>query len=209
VDDEDQDLSGQSDGIPPEALFDDVALLGSVFPLNRNTKHKWKEQPQDVQNHVWIVDVRRVSLQNQKEMVTVLAWGEYGMKFVPGHRYRLSPRLVNFNIQKILSSLIEMDLRSTASENDIPFLQIISDPKAFATGRNIALSTQYLKTETTIHKLFKQLQDLGCEELMPKPSQRRAMKRFLLYKLAVLWGPRKCKLLIFLFRTHVFYSRDG
>jgi hypothetical protein len=213
VDDEENlDLSDKSDRIPPEALFDDVALLGSVFPLNRNTKIKWKEQPRDVQNRVWAVDVRDVSLQNQREVVTILAWGEYGMKFVSGRRYRLSPRLVNFNVQKVLSALVELDLRCAAGGNDVPFLQLISNPKMFAMGRNIALSKQYFKTEKTVQTLFKRRQELGCETssaLMPKRSQRRALRRFLLYKLAVLWGPRKHKLPIFLIsRIHVLYSRD-
>ncbi|KAF8911535.1 hypothetical protein CPB84DRAFT_1722843 [Gymnopilus junonius] len=190
-----------SDSTPVEALFDDLGVSGLVFPLNRYTKGHWTKQDPRVQQELSVADVRNVYLSpdGQHTMIALRTWGTGQLVFKEGEIYRLSPRLVDFNTTKVLSSLFESDLLWD-SENDvagneedlhhgIPFLQLITNPNSLG---KMPVARQYLRTENEIQKLFRDLRDLGnstAGSLVLKPSQHKATQRILSNRLSVIWGP--------------------
>lgn len=189
-----------SNDIPIEALFDDLAVSGLVFPLNKYTRGKWTAQHPIVQHKLFVADLRDMAIDGNRTTVVIRAWGGKGVKFYQGRSYRLSPRLVDFNTSKILAVLLEMDLRcisqvgdeddlAVAMHHDLPLLQMILDPGSF--GRS-PMADKYLTTENVIQKLFRDLKDLGVEaatSLVLKSSQHRAAQRILSNRLSVIWGP--------------------
>lgn len=191
--------NGDSDqsNLPVEALFDDLKVSGMMFPLNKYTKSRWAEQHGLVQNSLLVADLRDIDIQGDRTVVTLQTWGSFGVKLIEGHHYRLSPRLVDFNLAKILSTLLELDLRiddNTARASTTPFLQLITNPRslAFEHGSTSAPSNAVLRTETIVQSFFRQLHDLGSEAagaLILKASQRRAARRILSQRLTVIWGP--------------------
>ncbi|EEB95417.1 hypothetical protein MPER_05618, partial [Moniliophthora perniciosa FA553] len=165
-DDKDDDFGK----LPTEALFDDLGLSGIMFPLNRYTKGRWLSQHPDVQNHLFVADVRDMSLDGENTQVSIQTWGGAEIKFVPGKHYRLSPRLVDFNTAKILSTLFELDLRCEAGE-PVPFLQLALDPNLFRRESRNAQSEESLKAlrraGVKIQSLFQQLKGLDVESAGP------------------------------------------
>ncbi|ESK97371.1 aaa atpase [Moniliophthora roreri MCA 2997] len=190
-DDKDDDFSE----LPTEALFDDLGLSGIIFPLNRYTKEKWLSQHPDVQNHLFVAGVRDMSLDGENTQVSIQTWGGADIQFVLGKRYRLSPRLVDFNTAKILSTLFELDLRCSTGE-PVPFLQLVLDPNLFRRESRSAQSEEFLKAlrraGVKIQSLFQQLKGLDVESAGPlllKASQDRAAQHVLMNRLSVIWGP--------------------
>jgi hypothetical protein len=184
--------------IPVEALFDDLSVSGLVFPLSNHMRSRWHAQHPTVQRKLLLADLRDIVIDGRLSRVTLRTWGNSDMKLVPGRRYRLSRRLVDFNITKVLSTLVELDFRcGPAGEGgveDAPFLQLVSDPRSFARNRQESggVSSVFLKTERNIQKLFQELSSLGnnqAKALLPKASQRRATQRILTHRLSVIWGP--------------------
>lgn len=196
-DGDDAAASNDSDqfSLPVEALFDDLGVSSLVFPLNRYTAKKWNEQHPLVQTRILVADVRDIDIQGHQTMVTLQTWGSWTMKLVQGHRYRLSPRLVDFNLTKILSTLLELDLRigdSAPADSKIPFLQLITSPRSLIFDDETSPPQTILRTENTIQSLFRELHDLGSTAagtLILKSSQRLAARRILSQRLTVIWGP--------------------
>ena len=183
--------------VPVEALFDDLGVSGLMFPLNKYTRSKWNEQHPIVQNNLAVADLRDIDIQGHQTVVMLQTWGSFNMKLIQGHRYRLSTRLVDFNLAKILSTLLELDLRLDGDATvmpKVPFLQLITNPRSLAFNEQGSsdMSKAILKTETAIQSLFRELHNLGSEAagaLILKSSQRRAAQRFLSQRLTVIWGP--------------------
>ncbi|KAH8115406.1 hypothetical protein DFH11DRAFT_1759716 [Phellopilus nigrolimitatus] len=190
TEDEDSDL-------PVEALFDDLAVFNLVFPLNRYTKARWDKQPIAVKKKVFIADVHDMVIRNFKTLVVLRTFGEFNLRLKSHARYRLSPRLVDFNVTKMLSTLVELDLQTPTHPGYMsmpPFLQLFSDPRAFSklSSESPSIADEYDKAEGSIQSRFRELSGLGNEaatSLIFKPSQRRALKRILKHRLSVIWGP--------------------
>ena len=206
VQDEDSEdnVDGESnDDIPVEALFDDLGVSGLVFPLNKKTQAKWDAQHSVVQRKLLVADLRDIVIEDQKSTVTLRTWGGWGVKLIKGHQYRLSPRLVDFNMTKILLTLLELDLRfegpngedqdNGQSHDSVPFLQLISNPRSFSgVGADDGLRKKLLQIENNIQRSFRELKDLGISAagaLVLKSSQHRAAQQILLNRLSVIWGP--------------------
>ncbi|KAJ7188762.1 hypothetical protein C8R46DRAFT_1055706 [Mycena filopes] len=188
-----QDETGFDD-IPVEALFDDLSVAGLVFPLNRNTKAKWDTQSPIVRQKLLVAYLRDIAVDGQRTKVTLQTWGEWGVRFAAGLHYRLSPRLVDFNTTKVLSTLLELDIAATTRQDEeVPFLQLILDPKSFGDDPEfIETGKEFVKVENNIQSMFRQLKTLSAgaaEALVLKPSQHRAVQRILSSRLSVLWGP--------------------
>uniref|UniRef100_A0A8H7Y8C3 Uncharacterized protein n=1 Tax=Psilocybe cubensis TaxID=181762 RepID=A0A8H7Y8C3_PSICU len=195
-------VSGMEDSVPVEALFDDLGVSGLVFPLNRYTRASWYQQHGRVQNELLLADVRNVYADRDRPhtLVSLRTWGTATMKFEKGAIYRLSPRLIDFNTAKVLSSLFEIDLHWGSEEEfyeddnshphrDIPFLQLIVEPTSLG---KVAVARHYVKIEREIQKLFRDLKDLGnsvAGTLVLKASQHTATQRILSNRLSVIWGP--------------------
>jgi hypothetical protein len=186
---------GQS-SVPVEALFNDLGVSGLVFPLSKYTRSKWDEQHPVVQKKLLLADLRNIDIQDRTTVISLQTWGSFDLKLIRGRRYRLSPRFVDFNLAKILSTLLELDLRlegGVTAVPKVPFLQLITTPRVLAFGKEESdMSKAVLKTESNIQSLFRELHELGSNAagaLILKSSQRRAARRFLSQRLTVIWGP--------------------
>ena len=182
--------------IPIEALFDDLAVYNAMFPLNRFTKAKWTKQPRVIQERLLVADVTDITIRNDITLVVIRTYGSPSLQLKKNARYRLSPRLVDFNVEKMLSTLVELDIQTPAHPGYMlmpPFLQLITDPRGFAKLQADDTMTEYfLKAEDAIHRTFRELINLGndvASALQLKPSQRHALRRILQHRLAVIWGP--------------------
>ncbi|KAJ7169129.1 hypothetical protein C8R43DRAFT_876262 [Mycena crocata] len=193
-----EDESTGPDDIPVEALYDDLTVSGLMFPLNRYTKPKWTTQNPVVQRKLVIADLRDIAVDGQRTKVTLQTWGGLDVRLVAGRHYRLSPRLVDFNITKVLSTLLELDMRAISSNENregVPFLQLILNPRSFGDDAEfVERGKEFVKVESTIQSMFRTLRGLDNLEstagaLVLKPSQHRAVQRILSNRLSVLWGP--------------------
>lgn len=191
-----EDVDSDSE-LPIEALFVDLAVFNLVFPLNKNTRGRWNQQPPIVQQRLFVADISDMNIKNNETFVVLRTFGAYSLHLKPGARYRLSPRLVDFNVTKVLSTLVELDLQTPAHPGYMlkpPFLQLFSDPKAFAkfSGEPESVVERYWTREGQIQRMFRELSGLGSQaatSLLPKASQRNALRRILKYRLSVIWGP--------------------
>ncbi|KAL5483134.1 hypothetical protein ACEPAI_8363 [Sanghuangporus weigelae] len=183
--------------LPVEPLFDDLAVVNLIFPLNKYQRVKWNQQPPAVQERLFVADVQDIVVRNFKTFIVLRTFGDFNLRLKPKTRYRLSPRLVDFNITKILSTLLELDLHTPANPGYMlkpPFLQLFSDAKAFAkfSSESDPTAERYWAREVQIQRTFRELSGLGKEaagSLMLKPSQEHALRRILKYRLSVIWGP--------------------
>jgi len=188
-----KDVISESDpegSIPVEALFDDLAVSGYIFPLNRFTKSIWDAQPTAVQEQLAMANTTDIKAVGQETIVTLCIWGTWKILLEEGAQYRLSPRFVDFNTTKVLSSLFEIDLQyETDAEVQVPYLQLIQERQLSGCA---PLPEMSLKIEGDIQKLFRDLAGLGSEGAKPlvlKPSQHKAVQRILTNRLSVIWGP--------------------
>ncbi|KAJ6497569.1 hypothetical protein C8R45DRAFT_822435 [Mycena sanguinolenta] len=184
------------DDIPVEALFDDLSVAGLIFPLNRNTKARWDSQNAVVRQKLLVADLRDIAVDGQRTKVMVQAWGGWGVKMVAGHHYRLSPRLIDFNTTKVLSTLLELDISATTiMDEEVPFVQLILNPRSFGDDPEfVEMCKDFVRVEGGIQRTFRQLKDLdagggAAGALVLMPSQQRAVQRILSNRLSVLWGP--------------------
>lgn len=197
--------------IPPEALFDDLSVFNLVFPLNNFTKFRWLKQHRLVQKKILVADVQDIQIRESRTMVALRTSGQFDSFFKRDSVYRLSPRLVDFNITKTLSTLVEIDLQTPPSADYAvmpPFLQLFAQTRSFAKQRSEweSVSEAFLRAEVQIQSLFKEVADLGSQAaaaLLLKPSQRRALRRILGYRLSVIWGPPGMALRIVVQETHL------
>jgi hypothetical protein len=193
---DDSALGRDGSNLPVETLFDDLSVSGLVFPLNMYTKARWNNQHPAVQQNLLIADIRDIISEGRETRVMLRTWGSQGVKLTRGRRYRLSPRLVDFNITKVLSTILELDMKCDPGPDgeprweNVPFLRLISDPHSF--GREHEDSVEVMKTARARQNLFRELHSLGSEAagaLVLKASQQKAANRILSRRLAVVWGP--------------------
>jgi hypothetical protein len=168
-----------------------------VFPLTRYTKQKWEEQPRIVKDEVFIANVIDVRLgtndsetkkpQSQAVMQTFYT----GKQLQKGSLYRMSPRLVDFNLNRVLQNLVTMDFQDTASGDDVPFIDLITDPRSFADTSSFCGELEERKEKEIVRGLNElvKLDNTHAKALVLKPSQHRAAKRMMLKRLSVIWGP--------------------
>ncbi|KAF7428775.1 hypothetical protein PC9H_008007 [Pleurotus ostreatus] len=183
--------------IPVEALFDDLTIAGSVIPLNNFTRKRWDFQHPAVRDNLALVDLQDVSIRGRgRSKVTALTlnlWTGGTFQVEVGKKYRLSPRLVDFNITKVLATLFELDVRAGAGDveqPDSPFWQLIKNPRRLRHVNTV--TDDVIQASTSIQRLFREIHDLGNESagaLMLQASQLQAAKRILSNQLSVVWGP--------------------
>jgi hypothetical protein len=108
-----------------------------------------------------------------------------------GSIYRMSPRLVDFNFNRALHNLVTMDFQDTISGENVPFIDLITDPRNFADAPSFCGESEE-RREKEIVRGLNELAKLGnthAKALVLKPSQHRAAKRMMLKRLSVIWGP--------------------
>lgn len=182
--------------VPVESLFDDLAVFNLVFPLNRFLRHRWDSQVRTVRERLFVADVHEINVRKLRTYVVLKTFGDINLRLRLGATYRLSPRFVDFNITKTLSTLLEMDLKTPNHPGYMtmhPFLQLFSDPRAFARLSSSEVERKiFLDASAKIHRTLKELSNLDHEEaqnLLLKKSQEQCLRHILKYRLAVIWGP--------------------
>ncbi|KAL0060392.1 hypothetical protein AAF712_012843 [Marasmius tenuissimus] len=181
--------------LPPEILFDDLGLAGLV--LSSSNVYRWKEQHPLVQKNLVVADIYDMSLEEGHTQLLVRVWPTAGnmLTFVEHCHYRLSPRFVDFNTTKVLSTLFELDLRSETSGCVAPFLQVVKDPRTFQSSTTSDPDVVHLTRkmaeaiEMTLERLRDEVDAEHAGPLCLKPSQRRATMHILEQRLSVIWGP--------------------
>lgn len=196
-----------TDEIPVEVLFDDLGVSGLVFPLNKYTKPRWEQQHPSVQKYLLLADIRDIFAGGNQTKVAIETWGPAAcLKLEQGRLYRISPRLVDFNVTKVLTTLLELDLQCMQHDDPDevpvaqhrkhpPFLQLMLDPKSFGREREsfiVEAENRLKKSGNAMQRLFRNLRDLDVDAaraLVLKDSQNRAAQRILSNRLSVVWGP--------------------
>ncbi|CCA67835.1 hypothetical protein PIIN_01659 [Serendipita indica DSM 11827] len=188
------------DGVPPEVHFDDLSLCSVVVRPNKFVRSRWDEQQPVVKQSITIsniVDVRMEKTPTEDGRShklcsqAVLETYYTGNHLTKGALYRISPRLVNFNFEKILLNLITMDFQHTVANNPVPFIDLIDNPEAFAQSPTFCGELEERKEKEIVRGL-NELAKLGVEHassLILKASQHRAAKRMMMKRLSVVWGP--------------------
>jgi hypothetical protein len=198
--------------VPPEIYFDDLSrehliispiafliqqlVCGLFFPLNKFTKPKWEEQPKIVKNEVFIANIADLRLgtsdsEAKPRSQAIIQTFFTGKQLQKGSLYRLSPRLVDFNLNRVLQNLVTMDFQDTISGDDVPFIDLITDPRKFSESPSVCGELE----ERREKEIVRGLNDLGklgnkhAGALVLKSSQHRAAKRMMLKRLSVIWGP--------------------
>lgn len=182
--------------LPVEALFDDLAVFNTLFTLNNFTRNKWALQPERVRKELFVADVYDIVIRDFQTFVVLRTYGSADLRLKKRTIYRLSPRLVDFNITKVLSTLVDIDFQvpSYPGYMILPsFVQLFSDPTAFAKLASDPFSVvqESIEYEKVIHKRIYELSELApsAKILLLQPSQRQAFKRILKYRLSIIWGP--------------------
>jgi len=179
--------SAPEGSIAVEALFDDLAVSGYIFPLNRFTKSVWDAQPAAVQEQFAMANTTDIKAVGRGTIVTLCIWGTWKIS-LEGAQYLLSPRFIDFKTTRILSPLFEIDLwYKTDAEVRAPYLQLIQEHLLFGCT---PMSEMSLKIEGDVQKLFRDLAGLGSESAKPlvlKPYQHKAVQRMSTNWLSVIW----------------------
>ncbi|KDR72127.1 hypothetical protein GALMADRAFT_74428 [Galerina marginata CBS 339.88] len=181
--------------IPPEILFDDVTFAGLVVPLNGYGMSKWEEQHPRVKRAISFA--RICHLETNGDGYTTLRLCLSGAaELVEGETYRLTPRLVDFNTRKTLSSLLDIDISWTTSLSDfgsphrqVPFLQLVHDVESFG---NAAAFKEYTQIGSNLQKIYevpKYLKNDQAADLTLKTSQYNAAQHIFANRLSIVWGP--------------------
>ncbi|PVG00252.1 P-loop containing nucleoside triphosphate hydrolase protein [Serendipita vermifera] len=185
------------DIVPPEIYFDDINVCGLVFPLTRYTRAKWDEQHQRVRDEVFIANISDIRLASSgggdhRPKTQVMMQTYYtGKQLQKGLVYRISPRLVDFNLNRVLLNLVFMDFQESVSGEKVPFIEMITYPQTFANPESYRDPVEERK-EQEIHRGLRELAKLEVKDaaaLIPRSSQHRAALRMMLKRLTVIWGP--------------------
>lgn len=102
----------------------------------------------------------------------------YGNSLKAGQFYRISPRLVDFNLARTLLNLVTLDFM-TDTRVEVPFVLLITDPQIFAISPTFG-GKKASEAEAMINQRFNELAGLGVSHaaaLTLKSSQRRAARR--------------------------------
>ena len=167
------------------------------FPLTRYTKAKWEEQHRIVKEDVFIANITEIRLgtsdpeaKKPRSQVVIQTFFT-GKTLQKGRLYRISPRLVDFNLNRVLQNLVTMDFQENISGERPPFVQLITGLHKFASSPSFCGNAEERKEKDIVRGL-RELENLGsihAKALVLKSSQHRAAMRMMLMRLSVIWGP--------------------
>ena len=172
-------------------------MCGLFFPLNKYTKHKWEEQPNIVRNEVFIANIADMRLgvsdtdAKKPRSQAIIQTYYTGKSLQKGTLYRISPRLVDFNLNRVLQNLVTMDFQDGVPGEEVPFIELITNLHAFASSPSFCGDLE----ERRAKEIMRGLNELGklgnthAKALVLKHSQYRAAKRMMHNRLSVVWGP--------------------
>ena len=160
-----------------------------VFPLTRWTKGKWDQQHPPIREKCFVASVVETHVVSHADdnidpkgepvsQAIVQTYGTYGNLLKAGGLYRISPRLVDFNLASTLLNLVTMDFMEDTTTG-VPFIELITDPQVYAISPTFG-GKKALDAEAMINQRFNELAGLGVSHaaaLTLKSSQRRATRR--------------------------------
>lgn len=200
------EITKNDEGVAPEIFFHDLlrtspslttraysnpidTVCSLVFPLTRWTKDKWEQQHPLIREKCFVANVAEIhvvshandNIDPKDELVSqaiIQTYSTYGNLLKARSLYRISPRLVDFNLARTLLNLVTLDfMQDTTTE--VPFISLITDPQIFAISPTFG-GKKALDAEATINQRFNELANLGVSHaasLTLKSSQRRAARR--------------------------------
>ena len=113
------------------------------------------------------------------------------MEFKKDSIYRISPRLVDFNFNRVLLNLVTMDFYHSFTDESVPFMDLIANPKLFPNSPSFCGDRELL-IEKQITSRLNELSNIelgNTSALLLKASQHRASLRMMMKRLSVIWGP--------------------
>ncbi|CAG8769681.1 1214_t:CDS:2, partial [Acaulospora colombiana] len=158
---------------------------------------KWDEQHPRVRDELFIVNISDIRMASNgdsdyRPKTQVMIQTYYtGKKLEKEAIYRISPRLVDFNLNRILLNLVFMDFQESISGEKVPFIQMITDPTTFAESKSYC----GMEEETRERLIARSMRALGrhgnkdAAALVLKSSQHRAGLGMMLKRFSVIWGP--------------------
>jgi hypothetical protein len=166
-----------------------------MFPLTRSTRPRWDQQLKVVRDEVFIANVEEVNVVSddgsRKPHTQVTLRTFYtDKKLERGKLYRISPRYVDFSLNKVLLNLVLMDFDATLANEAVPFIDLIDEPTQFSDSSSFG--EDLLKKEKDITNGLNELAKLEnnhAKALILKSSQERAAQRMIMKRLSVVWGP--------------------
>lgn len=170
----------------PEMLFDDLTFFNSVFPIKME---RWSVQSQSILVNLAVAQPLKINPTPYKPIVTMQLYHSPKFKMLPGQKFRLLRRYVDFNTPKLIQNFLEIDITSRRETN--LFLTILESPNQVGQTA-IVNQSENSKEETRIYRLYRQLCDLGnpdADQLVFQRSQRRAMQSILKRQLTIIHGP--------------------
>ncbi|KAG8798086.1 hypothetical protein FRC17_007565, partial [Serendipita sp. 399] len=194
----DTDPSKQ-DVVPSEIYFDDLSLCSLVFPLNRYTKSRWDEQHRIVKEDVTIANISDIRMSpnsstdgwvniGRPHSQAVLQTFFTGKQLQKGTTYRISPRFVDFNFNRVLLNLVTMDFQPS---RDVAFIELVTDPIGFAQSPSYCGQQEREEERRVMNKLrlLERCRVPHAKELILERSQQKAAERMMFKRLSVIWGP--------------------
>jgi len=160
-----------------------------TFPLTRWTKGKWEQQHPLIREKCFVANVAEIHVVSHANdnigpkgelvsQVIIQTFGTYGKLPKARSLYRISPRLVDFNLARTLLNLVTLDFMEDTTI-EVPFISLITDPQGFAISPTFG-GKEALDAEATINQRFNDLANSGVSHatsLTLKSSQRRATRR--------------------------------
>jgi hypothetical protein len=180
-----------------DCLLIPCLVCGLFFPLSVYTESKWEAQPKIVKDEVFIANIADIRLgtrdseAKEPRSQAIMQTFYTGKQLQEGALYRMSPRLIDFNLNRLLQNLVIMDFQDTISGEDVPFIDLITNPRSFANSPSVCGQLEE-RREKEIVRGLNDLAKLGNEHaraLVLKSSQHRAAKRMMSKRLSVIWGP--------------------
>lgn len=170
----------------PELLFDDLKFFNSVFPIRMD---KWSTQPEPVLANLAVAQPLVINASEEKPIITMQLYRSSKFKIMPGQKFRLLHRYVDFNTSKILRNFLEIDVASRTKKG--LFLRLLENPNPVGQTA-VANQIENAREEARLNGLYRQLRDLGNEnadQLVFQRSQRRVMQSILKRQATIVWGP--------------------
>lgn len=170
----------------PELLFDDLKYFNTLFPARME---RWSSQSESILTSIALGRPLVIDTSESKPIITMQLYRSSKFRLIPGEKFRLLRRFVDFNISKILRNFLEIDIDSRLQRNF--FLDLLENPSQ-ACGRQFENYDILRKEEAKINTMYRQLRDLGISEAVPlvfQRSQHRAMQSILKRRATVIWGP--------------------
>ena len=181
---------GDNKESPSETNFDDLQFFDK-YALSQIFSKTWRNQHQAIRQNVAVANIIDMKPgEKGAQSVATLEIVEFPpLQLRHGEILRILPRLVDFNLPKILENLIHIDKEAT-NKGEIYFLSLLQSPKQVGT-RQIPMHNLLLSKEQKLTRIYNERRRIS-DDVIPlifKKSQRKAMDSILRQHMTIIWGP--------------------